>query len=326
MAIRGISELRHDLARRFKHKLRERIRIRRGPVTLPFEFEYRHIFVLPTAFGFGFGVLLITMTLGGLNFNNNLTLMLVFLLAVIVQMTTALVYRNIVGLRIESIVSEAVFRGDHAEFKIYLRNAADRPRFAIQGGILRSADCIDLPPLSVKKITLTHPTTRRGWLEMPSFTLENRYPFGMFRAWVWFFPQQRCLVYPSPAKDAPPLPVSGIGRSGRSLKGDGEQIHGLRAYRTGDPLRRIAWRSSARHGELYTREMEQPHQESCQLRWGSLKGLDPESRLEILTRWVLQADHRNLRFSLELPSRVIPADRGPEHTRRALEALALFDS
>lgn len=326
MAIRGISELRHDLARRFKHKLQERVRIRRGPVTLPFAFEYRHIFVLPTAFGFGFGILLVTMTLGGLNFNNNLTLMLVFLLAVIVQMTTALVYRNIAGLRIESIVSDAVFCGDHAEFRIYLRNAEDRPRFAIQAGILRSADCIDLAPLSVEQLTLTYPTSRRGWLEMPDFTLENRYPLGMFRAWVLFFPQHRCLVYPRPAKHAPPLPISGTGRSGRSLKGDGEQIHGLRDYRTGDPLRRIAWRASARHGELYTREMEQPHQESCQLRWESLQGLDPESRLEILTRWVLHADHRKLPFSLELPNCVIPTGQGPEHTQRALEALALFDS
>ena len=38
------------------------------------------------------------MALGGLNFNNNMALLLVFLLAAIAQLTTVLSYRNLVGL------------------------------------------------------------------------------------------------------------------------------------------------------------------------------------------------------------------------------------
>ena len=49
--------------------------------SLPHTIEYRHVFVMPTRFGFWFAVLLALMLVGGLNFNNNLTLMLGFMLA-----------------------------------------------------------------------------------------------------------------------------------------------------------------------------------------------------------------------------------------------------
>ena len=76
-------------------RIKRRVSAKRGPMTPPFELEYRHIFVLPTGFGWGFGAMLVFMALGGLNFNNNMTLMLVFLLATIAQLTTFIAYRNL---------------------------------------------------------------------------------------------------------------------------------------------------------------------------------------------------------------------------------------
>ena len=40
--------------------------------------------------------------------------------------------------------------------------------------------------------------------------------------------------------------------------GSGTEMFGVREYRPGDSLRRIHWRSSARHGELIVREYEPP--------------------------------------------------------------------
>src|SRR3989442_6729078 len=40
--------------------------------------------------------------------------------------------------------------------------------------------------------------------------------------------------------------------------GAGTEVFGVREYRPGDLLRRIHWRSSARHGELIVREYEPP--------------------------------------------------------------------
>ena len=310
-----------------KEKIRQRflarVRTRRGKVTLPFEFEYRHIFIIPTAFGFAFGLMLMFMIIGGLNFNNNMVLMLVFTLASIAQLTTVLAYRNLVGLNIESIRSEPVFCGEPAQFRAYLGNNEDRARFAIQAGFRATEDCYDIPVRSTGSLKLTQATVQRGWLKMRPFKLETRYPLGLFKAWAWFFPETRCLIYPAPAHNAPPLPRTGSGQAGLAIKGEGEQVHGLREYRSGDSLRRVAWRTSARHDRLYTREMETPREEACEISWDLLPGLDAELRLSILTAWVLKADHRQVPYSLKLPGAGIAAGLGVEHRTRCLEALAL---
>lgn len=302
----------------------ERIRKRRGSLPLPFELEYRHIFVVPTLFGFGFGVMLILMALGGLNFNNNMALMVVFIMGSIAQLTTVLAYRNLVNLRVESVHCEPVFCGEPAHFRIQISNAQDRPRISVQGGFKLIQDCVDVPINATSVVLLKQATERRGWLSMATFKLETRYPLGMFKAWAWVFPNARCLVYPQPAKNPPPLPRTGSGSGGQARKGEGDQIHGLRKYRAGDSTRRIAWRASARHDQLFTREMETPMDKACELSWDALSGYDSETRISILTAWVVMADHRQLHFSLLLPGHKIPAGIGVAHRNQCLEKLALL--
>jgi uncharacterized protein (DUF58 family) len=304
--------------------VKQRVRTKRGPMTPPFELEYRHIFVLPTKFGWGFGVMLVFMALGGLNFNNNMALILVFLLATIAQLTTMIAYRNLSGLKLDTIHSEPVFTGEDAHFRLFVSNGDVRQRFAIQAGFKRAQDCKDFKLNSCESFVLTQTTTKRGWLEMPSFKLETRFPLGLFKAWSWIFPQSRCLVYPAPARKAPPLPNTGHGQTGRAVKGDGDEVHGLRKYQAGDSIQRVAWRASARHDELYSLEMETPRQNACELDWDSLKGNDTETRLSILTAWVIAADHKQLSYSLKLPGKFLPAGLGPTHRSQCLEALALY--
>jgi len=304
-------------------RIKQRVLVRRGPLTPPFELEYRHIFVLPTSFGWGFGVMLAFMALGGLNFNNNMALMLVFLLGTIAQLTTLIAYRNMSGLRIESIYSEPVFCGENARFRVFASNRDERQRFAIQAGFKSPQDCKDFKLNSSESFRLHQPTITRGWLEMPSFRLETRFPLGLFKAWSWIFPQSRCLVYPSPARNAPALPKSGHGHAGRAIKGDGDEVHGLRKYQAGDSKQRVAWRASARHNQLYSLDMETPQEEACELNWELLHGADAETRLSILTAWVIAADHKQLSYSLKLPGEQIPIGNGVDHRSKCLELLAL---
>jgi len=313
-----------SLINTFTDRIKLRVRNKRGPMTPPFELVYRHIFVLPTKFGWGFGVMLIFMALGGLNFNNNMALLLVFLLATIAQLTTLIAYRNLSGLKIDSVNSEPVFCGENAHFRVFVSNENERQRFAIQAGFRRAQDCKDFKLNSYDSFLLQRPTIKRGWLEMPSFRLETRFPLGLFKAWSWIFPQTRCLVYPAPARKAPALPKTGHGQSGRATRGDGDEIHGLRKYQPGDSIQRVAWRASARHDKLYSLEMETPREDACELDWDILKGSDVETRLSILTAWVIAADHKQLSYSLILPDTAIPVGKGDSHRSRCLESLALY--
>jgi uncharacterized protein (DUF58 family) len=308
------------------HRIKRRVRSKRGPLVPPFELEYRHIFVLPTKFGLGFGFMLLFMALGALNFNNNMALMLVFLLATISQMTTLVAYRNLVGLKVVSIFAEPVFCGEAALFRVFISNGGERQRFAIQAGFSEAQDCRDFQLHSSEAMHLTQTTTKRGWQDMPSFRLETRFPLGLFKAWSWVFPQNRCLVYPAPARNAPPLPKTGRGESGLAHKGEGDEIHGLRKYQTGDSMQRVAWRASARHDELYSLEMETPREEACELNWDDLVGADVESRLSILTAWIIAADRKQLLYSMNIPGAQVAAGYGDSHRASCLELLALYQS
>jgi uncharacterized protein (DUF58 family) len=322
----AIASEKSGLGQRFDSWVLERVRQRRGPAELPLTFEYRHIYVMPTWFGFWFGLLLALMTLGGLNFNNNMTLMFGFLLAAVAQLTTLLAYRNLVGIRVDAIRARPVFAEEPACFMVLLKNPEERNRFAIKAQSPEAVDCADIEPQSSQQLSLTQTTLQRGWMKMDPFRIENRYPFGLFRAWSVIIPEARCLVYPKPATSPPPLPKTGRGEFGVAQRGEGDHFHGLREFQPGDPLRRIAWRTSARHQKLYSRVMETPSEEACELNWYLMGGGNREEKLSILAAWILRAERMQIPYSLEMPGAALPADLGQEHQDACLEVLALFKS
>ncbi len=314
------------LGARFHGWLLDRVRRLHGTAELPLTLEYRHIYVLPTVFGFWFGLLLGLMAVGGLNFNNNMTLLLVYLLGAIALLTTLLAYRNLVGITISAIVAKPVFAGERAEFRVLLKNNDERQRFAIEVTSPDARDCSDIPPQSNRQLRIEQEAPWRGWLEMAPFQIANRFPLGLFRAWSVIIPAARCLVYPRPASNPPPLPLHGRGEQGAAQRGEGEHFHGLREYQPSDPLRRIAWRTSARHQKLYSREMETPREQSCELNWYLMGAGETEEKLSILTAWVLRAERQQIPYSLEIPGAALPADLGRQHRDACLEILALFNA
>ncbi|MGH8035815.1 MAG: hypothetical protein ACREO9_11360, partial [Lysobacterales bacterium] len=212
----------------FEHWVQERVRRRRGSPQLPFTLEYRHIYVMPTRFGAWFGLLLATTAIGGLNFNNNMALLLGFVLAAIAQLTSLLAYRNLAGLTLSSISANPVFAGETADFRIYVKNPEPRHRFTLQLVSREADDTRDMSPQQSSCFTLSQASVGRGWMPLIPFRMENRYPLGLFRAWSVIIPTTQCLVYPRPAMNPPSLPRTGHGDNGAAQPGEGEQFHGLR--------------------------------------------------------------------------------------------------
>jgi uncharacterized protein (DUF58 family) len=315
----------YGINQRFNRWILERVQQRRGSPALPFTLEYRHVYVMPTMFGFWFGILLAVTAIGGLNFNNNMVLMLSFVLASIAQLTSLLAYRNLSGLTLLGIRATPVFADQVARFTVLLKNPEERVRFAVQLVSGESSDCMDIEQQATGRLQLELMTARRGWIEMEPFRIENRFPLGLFRAWSVIIPKARCLVYPAPVPNPPPLPKTGQGDYGATRKGEGEHLHGLREYQPGDPLGRIAWRTSARHQTLYSRVMESPREEACELNWYLMGGRRTEEKLSIMTAWILRAERQMIPYSLEMPTAALPAELGEDHRNACLEILALFE-
>jgi uncharacterized protein (DUF58 family) len=100
---------------------------------------------------------------------------------------------------------------------------------------------------------------RRGPVGARSWVVESSDPLGLFRSRRLSPDAEIALVLPRFASLSRRPEVRELEASLAAPRaGSGTELFGVREYRPGDPLRRIHWRSSARHGELVVREYEPP--------------------------------------------------------------------
>ncbi|GAB4186573.1 MAG: DUF58 domain-containing protein [Wenzhouxiangellaceae bacterium] len=312
--------------RQARHRWLSRFLSKRGPITPPLTLIYQRIFILPTAFGWVFGLLLAVMTIGGLNFNNNLGLLLTFLLAASAHATLHMAYSTLRGIHIRAIEAQPVFAGEPLMLRIQLQETEQRPRPGLEILLNKERGCAHLAAGGQLTITIPAPTHKRGWLHPERLRIRTSYPLGLFVAWSWFESARPFLIYPAPAQDPPPLP-RGASEQGPQLRlRDGDDLVGLRQYQGGDPLPSIAWKASARHQDLQTKLLATATGNRLVLDWQRLEGLPVERRLSVLCAWVLQAERGGHNYRLCLPGQELGPARGPQHRDDCLRALALFSS
>lgn len=297
---------------------------RRGPTTPPLTLRYRQIFILPTAFGWMLGLLMSAMLIGSLNFNNNLGLLTTFIVAGLAVLSMFLAYRNQVGLRVLRVSSRPVFAGQPLRLRVELLDHEQRARQGVRVSHGHSQTCVNVAAGHPATAVIDLPTRRRGWLECGRIRIANRVPLGLFEAWSWIYPDRPGLVYPRPASPVPALPRRGGQASQPDRQYEGEEFHSLRPWRSGDPLHRIAWKASQRHGELLSRQFQAESGHDIRLRLCDAPGRDIEEKLSILTAWVLAARRQGLHYALELPGEAIETGDDRRHHERCLKALALY--
>ncbi|MBQ0829951.1 DUF58 domain-containing protein [Streptomyces tagetis] len=128
----------------------------------------------------------------------------------------------------------------------------------------------------------------RGRYPLGPLQLRLTDPFGMCELTRSFSAEDTLTVVPR-VEALPPVPLSGESqgrgdglRRALALAGDDDVIP--RGYRHGDDLRRVHWRSTARHGELMVRREEQPRRARCTVlldtRRTAFEGAGPDSAFE----------------------------------------------
>jgi len=170
----------------------------------------------------------------------------------------------------------------------------------------------------------------RGRHEVPTLSVETRFPLGLFRAWTVWRPAARLLVYPRLERDAPALPAARptVGGPARSRHSEGGEIEGVRAYRRGDPMKLVAWKKAAQAvetgAELVSRDTSVSSRQELWLDWAACAGLAPEDRLSRLAAWTVAADRAGTDFGLRLPGLELKPEGSEAQRCRCLEALALW--
>ncbi|QSX80119.1 DUF58 domain-containing protein [Agrilutibacter solisilvae] len=300
---------------------------------LPVSIDRRRVYVLPTRFGLFFSVLLLAMVVGALNYNNNPALMLGFLLGGAGMASLLAAQMQLTGLEIAAIDAEPVPAGQPLMVRVHTRAEPSRRRRGLRvdddgaggGGVPAGESALLNLDQGHGEAQLALPTRRRGWLELPRLRVYTLRPLGLARAWAYIWSDAPLLVYPTPEEHGPPLPTGSGENVQTRLHASGDDVHHLRAYRTGDSRRAIAWKPSARRDSLIVREYEQPLGADVVLDWNALSGLAWEPRVSRLARWVDEAERDGRRYRLCLPGQAhLGPDRGVQHRHACLRALALL--
>ena len=300
------------LARQTRHE---------GTVTL----TQRSVYIIPTRRGAGFAGVLVLMLLGDINYILSLGYVLTFLLASMALMSMLHAVRNMLKLEITAGRVEPVFAGEGAAFRFHFHNRGDLARYGLRLRDQQGSEvAFDLPAGLSTEISLIIPAKRRGWLAPGRLTLYTEYPLGLFYAWSYIHFDLRALVYPRPAEQTP-LPASAApsGTGAASVAGD-EDFSGLRSYAPGDTPQRIAWKALAREQGLQVKHFSALQGNELWLDWMLAPSADPERKLAIMVRWILDAEAQGAVYGMRLPGLDLGPQRGPAHRDECLRAVALF--
>lgn len=300
---------------------------RQGLDELPVRLHRRRLYILPTRAGLGFAGVLLGMLLAALNYGNGTALALAGLLGGLALIAMHQCHRNLLELEITSIDTAPGFAGARGLLTLALSNDARIARLRVQVEVEGAAHpaLVDLAPDGAARATLEVSTPRRGLLRLERVRISTTHPFGLFRAWTWLAAPISIVVFPRPRGWRPLPPPEGSRDDSRRSGTEREQDEwrGLRAFRDGDSPRQVAWKAYARGAPLLVKEYASSGAGQRHFDYGRLPGLDVEARLEQLARWIVDVEARGERYGLVMPGSVLGADRGAEHRRRALTALAL---
>jgi uncharacterized protein (DUF58 family) len=309
----------------------------------------RTVYIVPTRAGLMLCLTLLVLLIASINYQLNLGYLLTFLLAGCALVGMHVCHATLRGLAMNLVAPHAHQAWATAIIDVKLTNDRRSPRHGIGLRVLNPVDAkgkkssernwawTDVPAQGSSVVQVAFTPTRRGLQRLPTLSAETRFPLGTFRVWTVWRPAAQMLVYPAPEAMPPPLPAGEPRAAGASAAARAQntgELDGIRAYRRGDPMKRVIWKkavnvmhaspqSTGRDSGLLVRDTQQAQRHELWLDFMQAGTFDTEKKLSRLCAWVLRADALGLDYGLRLPALQIPPASGEAHKRQCLEALAL---
>ena len=298
---------------------------RRIPPSRSVTLNQKRLFIFPSRVGFFFALCLLVMLIAAINYQNNMSFALTFLLATLFIIAVLHTFANLSGLTIHAVHAQPAFPGHQSEFEILIEKTKPREHFSLFLKWPESTEAVvNLLEENSKRVSLHTAVGKRGWYKPGRLLVESTYPLGLLRCWTWIDLDLHALVYPRPV---PCAPLSGLATD----KPDGSAVpivgnddfYGFRDYQQGDSLKQVHWKGLAKGQSLQSKQYGAYADSSVWLDWSAFPGVGMELRLSHLCYWALQYESQNIEYGLRLPGTVIVPDVGGKHREKVLKALAL---
>jgi uncharacterized protein (DUF58 family) len=317
------------LVQRYRQRAQQRWQawiIRRIPPAKTVVLDQRRVFIFPSRTGLMFLVLLLLMLVAAINYQNNMSFALTFLLANLFVVAVLHTFANLAGLKIQAVRATPVFCGQSSEFVVLLTGISGRAYNSLHL-LWPESDWViqSVPAKGECHVSLFIPTHKRGWHHPGRLRIETYFPLGLLRAWTWVDLDIRALVYPRPQPSGPLPGIATERPDGSAVPVPGnDDFYGLRDYQDRDSLRHVYWKSLAKGQPLQSKQYTAYADRSVWLDWHLFEGYPAEQRLSHLCYWVLEFDRNNEEYGLRLPGMSIAPDFGEAHRQKVLRQLALF--
>jgi len=316
-----------------KQSIRQRLRTRfrawinrRIPPARVVTLDQKRIFIFPSRAGFFFGFCLLIMLMAAINYQNNMSYALTFLLATLFVIATLHTFANLSGLTIRALRAQSAFPGQQSKFDVLIERGKQRDHFALYMTWPDSTDTlVSLVGEDRVQVQLHTAVGKRGWYSPGRLLLESTYPLGLLRCWTWIDLDLYALVYPQPQASAQLSGLATDKPDGAAVPVTGsDDFYGFRDYRRGDSLRQIHWKGLAKGQGMQSKQYAAYADRSVWLEWDMFAGLGVEQRLSHLCYWALEFEGRNEEYGLRLPGVVVEPGMGDKHRDRVLKELALY--
>jgi uncharacterized protein (DUF58 family) len=297
----------------------------------------------PTRAGWVFCGLSFGVGFAALNTGNNLLYLVLALMLAFLVLSGVMSEAALRGIRVRRRIPRDLFAGSSTGVGLEISNHQPRvPAFAIvvEDRVIEAeqperaagrafALRIDAGATELRFYQLS--PTRRGVVKFVRFQVYTRFPFGLFSKSLSIDAPAESLVFPAvePVRIPPNFGAArGGGESVAGPHGTGANAVGLREFRDGDSIRRIHWRSSLRHRQLFVSEVESENEAEIEVRLKT-RGVRAGEPFEQRVSWaaseiVALLDAQN-RVSLSTDDSCFPADSGTRHRARLLSFLALVE-
>jgi len=267
--------------------------------------SHNNIYVLPSQLGFYFIIVAILNFVMGINYQNNLILVMAYLMFVVMIIAVLLGYSNIKGLGVKYIESFASFAPNESSVK-----------FNLHAPILTQSVSLSYPNStkhihSLAKVTnkdsaliINLPYTTRGKYALERFKIHSNYPFGLVNVWSYIQPKDAAYVYPTPEQvlsDTYSNTFDHTIQTGNLKESGSEEFDELITHLPEMGLQRISWKHYAKSQQLLVKEFSDYKKSDIVFDFNLLGG-GTEQRLSQLCFLVCNACENNTPFTLILPT------------------------
>lgn len=301
--------------------------LRQQPAQNPLALHHRFMFVLPTRFGMALLALVVLLYVLGTNYQNNLIMLLSYLLLVLWLSCILLVYLNLHRWQLSTVAELDCVANESVTVPVLLKAPTTSSPAASS-----TSEAANNIPLGLQarwhqlssqwqnwlqpQLQLTLCPPKRGRYPLPRLAVQSVYPFGLMRCWAYLQLDCTLWVYPKPAEH-PQLPTKHL------QQGAPDEWAGLKLWQSGASMRQIDWKRYARDNQLRV-HVYQTQQRSGEL-WLTMNPALPdlESQLADLAAQVLLADEHQQIFGVRLGHQVIAPGSGHLHLQTVMRALAI---